>query len=47
MSDDSQRLKLKKSSIAQSHAVNNYREVNVKTNAKLCSIITNRNIHKK
>ena len=47
MSDDSQRLNLKKSSLAQSHKVNNYREVNVKTNAKLCSIITNRNIHKK
>jgi len=41
MSDESLRLKYKKSALAQSLKINNYREVNIKTNTVLLSIISN------
>ena len=43
MSNENLRLKYKELSIKQSRNINDYREVNRKTNAALCGIIPNRN----
>ena len=43
MSDDFLRSKYKKASIAQSQKIDNYREVNIKTNAVLYSIMSDQN----